>query len=104
MALIKNILRALTSLEKLYGNNILKLYHTLINIPDKNKLIKNKIDELKKTDDIFCYENSKNILSKVDLCPICLETTNVIPKKCAHFYCYDCFLNVTKCVICRINL
>ena len=36
----------------------------------------------------------------MDECPICLENKELIPRKCAHFYCYDCYIEINKCAIC----
>ena len=102
MAIMQNIPEALKSFEEIYDKNILKFYRILNNISNKNDLVNNKINELKNHHEIICYENSKNILSKIDQCPICLEYTRVIPRRCAHFYCDNCFVEITKCSICRI--
>lgn len=104
MAIDKDRSLGMELLEDLYFGDVLKFYYVLKNIPNKNKLIENKINELKKNENIICYENSINFLSKMGECPICLETTNLIPRRCAHFYCYDCFVEINKykCAVCRI--
>lgn len=53
-------------------------------------------------DKIVCFENKKKSLSKIDECPICYENTNVIPRECAHYYCYNCYVEQKECAICRI--
>ena len=102
MSIEKNNPSGIKLLERLYINNILKLYFVLKNAKNINKLIDDKINELKKNENIICYENNINFLSKIGECPICLETTKLIPRRCAHFYCYSCFVEITKCSICRI--
>ena len=100
MALEKGSFFAFYNLRQFYGND-LKLYHVLTKIPNKVPLINKEINKLKKKKDIICFENKKNILSKKDQCPICLEDTDVIPKECTHSYCYNCFVEIDKCAVCR---
>lgn len=51
----------------------------------------------------MCFENKKNLLSKIDKCPICLDTKLTIPKECAHHYCCDCFVKIDTCAICKLE-
>lgn len=81
--------------------NILEYYSILINISNKNDAVIKKINKLKKYRKIIHFENKKNMLSKIDQCPICLENTSLIPKGCAHFYCLDCYVKIKECAICR---
>jgi tetratricopeptide (TPR) repeat protein len=78
----------------------LKLYMLLMNIDTKNDLINNTINELKKTKEIICFENKKNLLNKDGECMICFEDTKLIPKECCHYYCCDCYVKYSKCSIC----
>ena len=94
--------RGILDLEQLYKKNSLRLYHTLIKISNKNDLINNKINELRKDKSIICFENKKNIFSKVEECPICFEIIILIPRECTHYYCCDCFVKINECAICRI--
>ena len=88
-------------INKICGSNKLKLYSLLESITNKNKFVNEKINELVKLHDIKCFRNKINILSKKDRCPICLDDdVLVIPKECAHFYCRECFIEISKCSIC----
>ena len=78
IAIEKGCIDSISILAKLC--NPLELYYILTNRMTKNK---------------------KRNLSKVYECTICLENTNVIPRECAHYYCYSCYVKIDKCVICK---
>jgi len=79
----------------------LKLYHTLNKIAIKNNRITNLMIELRKSKEVHCFVNKQNFNYKTDTCLICQEEeTKVIPYDCAHFYCVECYSNITKCQIC----
>lgn len=100
MAIEKGLIDSFNCLSVIYARNILKLYHKLKDI--NNVVIKNEINKLEKTYEIFCFNNKKRFLSKKDICPICLnENIDVIPKECAHFYCHDCYIEFDECQICK---
>lgn len=93
---------AMPDLETLFRKKSLELYHVLTKISKKNSITNNKINKLKKNKRIICFENKKRNLSKINECPICFENTKLIPRECTHYYCYDCYVKIKKCAICRI--
>ena len=99
MAIEKGDPIAMNNLARFVGE--LKLYNCLVKLQQKSEIVNIKIDELKKTREIHCFENKKNFLSKTDTCPICFENTLLIPKECTHFYCCDCYIKFNKCSICQ---
>lgn len=96
--------KAYTALERLYRYNTLKLYHRLTNIKFENNMIKGKINELKKSRRIICYENKIKFLYKMGECVICLDTNILIPTECAHYHCKDCIIEINKCTQCNTEI
>lgn len=85
-----------------------KLYNVLSKIKescslsdDSLKTVNDKMSELYKNYNVKCFANKLKLCSKMDKCPICLEeNTLVIPRECAHYYCRDCYIELSKCAIC----
>lgn len=103
LAIEKGNIEAISNLSNMFAND-LRLLIKLREIKNKTKDVENKIKKLEKSKIFRCYENKKNILSRRDQCPVCLdEDVNVIPTECAHFYCYDCFVIYNNnCQICDV--
>lgn len=102
MAVERNNPDGLLYLKGLCYSTQLKMYHVLVNIKNKNDLINKKINELKSNKKIIYYENKKVNMTKIDDCSICFENTKLIPRKCAHYYCYNCYVELNECAICRM--
>lgn len=48
--------------------------------------------------------NNKRKLAKTDDCPICYDTTSLIPFDCfGHYYCETCYVKIDKCAICKMD-
>ena len=83
-----------------FVNNPMKFYYKLSNL-SQHKVVADKIQELKKIKHVRNYINKINILAKDGDCPICLESTKLIPRECAHSYCFKCYIDYDKCGICN---
>lgn len=100
MAIEKGYTVSIDKLECLfdkYKNNDLRLYHALI-CANKSDSVNIEIQKLEKIYKIQCFKNKKNLLGKIDKCPICFESTLLIPYECAHYICCSCYM--IDCSIC----
>jgi TPR repeat protein len=95
----KNNNRSLIEIKKLMSE--LKLYYILSQLKDKSIYVTELMASLKNNKDVHCFNNKQNFNSKTDTCLICHDLTTVIPLNCAHFYCCECYTNITQCAICR---
>ena len=102
MAIEHNEFSTINILEDIYDTQ-LKLYSVLNKIQNKSPKLEELISKLvSNSSEIRKYNNRKNLLSKIDECPICLEESTVIPRDCAHFYCENCYFHLLDaCAICR---
>lgn len=103
MAIEKGIPDGMIYLRQLCCDTPLRLYYILTKVSNKNDLINEKIDEMKKNNKkIIYFENKKINMVITGDCPICFENTKLIPKKCAHYYCFNCYAELKVCAICRV--
>ncbi|AYV81001.1 MAG: hypothetical protein Harvfovirus13_7 [Harvfovirus sp.] len=95
----------LFNLEILYEGNILKLYDTLKSFSSYSSVCENRLKELANEYVMRCFNNKKKLLSKIDHCEICFEDdVVVIPMECVHYYCLNCYVNLSKCPLCELEL
>ena len=89
-------INALDNLQEYYENNykLIKFYKILKNITYKNDILLNKIEQLKKNDEIIFYENKISLFKKfnnVKECIVCYENKLHINRECDHEICEDCY-------------
>jgi TPR repeat protein len=101
MAIKLDDLCSMYNLELYYDENPLELFVLLNNIDNKNRLINDKLIELrenKRVKQYFKLLKSKKI--ELDCC-VCLEIKSNLLPKCKHLICQDCFIKINKCPVCR---
>lgn len=81
-----------------------ELYLKLIKLLENdfvNKIINKLFDDHK----LRMLHNKIKHCSKIGDCPICFEeNVLLVPTICCfHFYCPDCYMEITKCSICRMS-
>lgn len=101
----ESISKGYTSLLDKYlesNDTTLSKYAFLKSLESDNKKILDAIDKYKTDHTVKCYINKCKILSRKETCLLCLDDDiDCIPTECAHFYCYDCYVNLNaKCTIC----
>jgi TPR repeat protein len=102
MAIEKGNSKAMFNLCLYYDENELDFYKELINIKNKNGLIKNKIKELEKIKEIKIYKNKIILfenLKNYKKCGLCLEDNVLhINLNCGHDICIGCYTNDLECI------
>lgn len=81
----------------------LRIYYEITNSTNQSSLM----GELLTDRNVINYERKKSLMSIIGTCsnPNCKtsmikQLILVIPKECADYYCYDCYVKINNCCIC----
>ena len=90
---------AIDTYEQIVGNSV-KFYNILSKLKP-NKIIEQKMKYLRTIKEVHFYVNKINLLAKDGICPnpSCKKETKLIPRDCAHSYCFSCYVD-EKCCLC----
>ena len=77
--------------------DILIIYKMLLNIPNPNIMILNKINEFETMTRIQIYNKQINTATIIAECNICYENKLQLSFICGHMLCLDCYCNITSC-------
>ena len=96
---------AMNNLELYYNSykNIQSLYLLLHDIPVKNEIINNKLEELRKDNCINRLQHRLRYferINKIEECIICKEEKLSIEIGCGHETCSFCYVKLKKCPLC----
>ena len=78
----------------------LKLFYELYTNKNKNNKNYKHIQVMVANREIHYFNNKLNMLSKQGFCKKCRCNKTVIPMKCAHFVCPECYIKYTECRSC----
>jgi TPR repeat protein len=101
-----NNIDAMNKLKRYYKNKDLEFYHLLCSskVNSENKLINDKISELKKVKSVMYYDTKIRRMKEFNNirdCCICLELKLNIMMNCGHDVCVDCYPKINKCPECK---
>jgi hypothetical protein len=104
LAIENGDLGLMSELQKYYINKGLEFYHLLCSSENKNKLINDKILELKTVKQVMYYDTKIRRMKEfnnIHNCCICFEVKLNIMMNCGHDVCMDCYPKIKKCPECK---